>query len=71
MIRIIELYDLIDFCGTDMTIGTDSALHRIVEASDAIVSTAYSHQRTFILEVMGRGCGYLGLVGISNIDLMI
>ena len=31
MIRIIELYDLIDFCGTDMTIGTDSALHRIVE----------------------------------------
>lgn len=46
-----------DFCGTDMTIGTDSALHRIVEAIDAIVSTAYSHQRTFILEVMGRHCG--------------
>ena len=45
-----------------MTIGADSALHRIIEASDAIVSTAYSHQRTFILEVMGRGCGYLGLV---------
>lgn len=47
-----------DFCGTDMTIGTDSALHRIQEAIDAIVSTAYSHQRTFILEVMGRHCGY-------------
>lgn len=47
-----------DFCGTDMTIGTDSALHRIQEAVDAIVSTAYSHQRTFILEVMGRHCGY-------------
>lgn len=46
-----------DFCGTDMTIGTDSALHRIQEAIDAIVSTAYSHQRTFILEVMGRHCG--------------
>ncbi|VEN57208.1 unnamed protein product [Callosobruchus maculatus] len=51
-----------DFCGTDMTIGTDSALHRIIEAIDAIVSTAYSHQRTFIMEVMGRHCGYLGLV---------
>lgn len=46
-----------DFCGTDMTIGTDSALHRIIEAIDAIVSTAYSHQRTFIMEVMGRNCG--------------
>ncbi|XP_022238987.1 ATP-dependent 6-phosphofructokinase-like isoform X1 [Limulus polyphemus] len=52
-----------DFCGTDMTIGTDSALHRIVEAVDAIVTTASSHQRTFILEVMGRQCGYLALVG--------
>merc|ERR1719447_1657086 len=51
-----------DFCGTDMTIGTDSALHRIIEAVDAIMSTAFSHQRTFILEVMGRHCGYLALV---------
>ncbi|XP_014287714.1 ATP-dependent 6-phosphofructokinase isoform X1 [Halyomorpha halys] len=51
-----------DFCGTDMTIGTDSALHRILEAIDAIVYTAYSHQRTFIMEVMGRHCGYLALV---------
>ncbi|CAB4054905.1 pfkA [Lepeophtheirus salmonis] len=34
-----------DFCGTDMTIGTDSALHRIVEAADAIIPTATSHQR--------------------------
>ena len=45
-----------------MTIGTDSALHRIIEAADAIVPTAHSHQRTFILEVMGRHCGYLALV---------
>ena len=50
-----------DFCGTDMTIGTNSALHRIIEAVDAISSTAYSHQRTFIMEVMGRHCGYLAL----------
>lgn len=52
-----------DFCGTDMTIGTDTALHRIIEAIDAIVTTASSHQRTFIMEVMGRHCGYLALVG--------
>ncbi|XP_008216749.1 ATP-dependent 6-phosphofructokinase isoform X1 [Nasonia vitripennis] len=51
-----------DFCGTDMTIGTDTALHRIIESIDAIASTAYSHQRTFIMEVMGRHCGYLALV---------
>ncbi|KAL1430650.1 hypothetical protein MTO96_014842 [Rhipicephalus appendiculatus] len=51
-----------DFCGTDMTIGTDSALHRIMEAVDAIATTASSHRRTFILEVMGRHCGYLAIV---------
>jgi 6-phosphofructokinase 1 len=52
-----------DFCGTDSTIGADTALHRIVEAIDAISSTAASHQRTFIIEVMGRNCGYLALAG--------
>ncbi|XP_014117271.1 PREDICTED: ATP-dependent 6-phosphofructokinase, muscle type [Pseudopodoces humilis] len=51
-----------DFCGTDMTIGTDSALHRIIEIVDAITTTAQSHQRTFVLEVMGRHCGYLALI---------
>uniref|UniRef100_UPI003AAA9F10 ATP-dependent 6-phosphofructokinase, liver type isoform X5 n=1 Tax=Centroberyx gerrardi TaxID=166262 RepID=UPI003AAA9F10 len=51
-----------DFCGTDMTIGADSALHRIMEIVDAIMTTAQSHQRTFVLEVMGRHCGYLALV---------
>jgi 6-phosphofructokinase 1 len=50
-----------DFCGTDMTIGADSALHRIIEAIDAIVTTALSHQRCFVMEVMGRHCGYLAL----------
>jgi 6-phosphofructokinase 1 len=51
-----------DFCGTDMTIGTDTALQRIVEAIDSVVSTAQSHQRAFVIEVMGRHCGYLALV---------
>lgn len=52
-----------DFSGTDMTIGADSALHRITEAVDAINSTAASHQRTFVVKVMGRNCGYLALMG--------
>ncbi len=52
-----------DFFGTDMTIGADTALHRITEALDAISSTAASHQRTFVIEVMGRACGYLALMG--------
>lgn len=51
-----------DFCGTDMTIGTDTALQRIIEAVDSVVSTAQSHQRAFVVEVMGRHCGYLALV---------
>ncbi|MFV0428449.1 MAG: 6-phosphofructokinase, partial [Arachnia sp.] len=51
-----------DMVGTEMTIGTDSALHRITEAIDAISATAESHQRTFIIEVMGRSCGYLALM---------
>ncbi|MCZ7554088.1 MAG: 6-phosphofructokinase [Anaerolineae bacterium UTCFX2] len=52
-----------DMFGTDMTIGADSALHRITEAIDAISSTAASHQRTFVVKVMGRNCGYLALMG--------
>ena len=50
-----------DLVGSDMTIGTDSALTRILEAMDDIASTAASHQRTFVIEVMGRHCGYLPL----------
>jgi 6-phosphofructokinase 1 len=46
-----------------MTIGADTALHRITEAVDAITSTAASHQRSFVVEVMGRRCGYLALMG--------
>lgn len=52
-----------DMAGTDMTIGADTALHRITATIDAITSTAASHQRTFVVEVMGRHCGYLALYG--------
>jgi len=51
-----------DLVGTDTTIGADTALHRIIDAIDQISSTAASHQRTFIIEVMGRHCGYLPLM---------
>ncbi len=50
-----------DLYGTDMSIGVDSALRNIVQALDALISTAASHQRTFVVETMGRNCGYLAL----------
>ena len=52
-----------DIYGTDMTIGADTALHRITDAVDIITSTASSHQRSFVVEVMGRNCGYLAMMG--------
>ncbi|EPD26131.1 6-phosphofructokinase [Actinotignum schaalii] len=52
-----------DMVGTDMTVGTNSALCRIIDAIDALTSTAASHQRVFVVEVMGRRCGYLALMG--------
>ncbi|MFT3945010.1 MAG: 6-phosphofructokinase [Ancrocorticia sp.] len=51
-----------DLVGSDMTVGANSALHRIIEAIDALSSTAAAHQRTFVVEVMGRRCGYLALM---------
>ncbi|MBD3690142.1 6-phosphofructokinase [Nanchangia anserum] len=51
-----------DLVGSDMTIGTDSAMDRILTAIDQLSSTAASHQRTFVVEVMGRHCGYLPLM---------
>eukprot|EP00050_Salpingoeca_kvevrii_P014369 m.35420 g.35420 ORF g.35420 m.35420 type:complete len:820 (-) comp5719_c0_seq1:47-2506(-) len=50
-----------DLIGFSMTIGCDTALHRIVKAVDALITTAASHERTFIVEVMGRDCGFLAL----------
>ncbi len=64
VLRIVGLVGSIDndMSGTDMTIGADTALHRIVEAMDALRSTAASHQRSFVVEVMGRHCGYLAVM---------
>ncbi|MBI2865611.1 MAG: 6-phosphofructokinase [Chloroflexi bacterium] len=50
-----------DLSGTEMAIGVDTALNTAIEAIDRIKDTASSHQRAFVIEVMGRDCGYLAL----------
>lgn len=50
-----------DINGTDLAVGVDTALNTILEAIDRIKDTAASHQRAFLIEVMGRNCGYLAL----------
>jgi 6-phosphofructokinase 1 len=51
-----------DMSGTDATIGCFSALARICEMVDHIEATASSHSRAFVIEVMGRHCGWLALM---------
>ncbi|CAN8100348.1 unnamed protein product [Discula destructiva] len=51
-----------DMSGTDATIGAYSALSRICEMVDYIEATASSHSRAFVVEVMGRHCGWLALM---------
>lgn len=51
-----------DLSGTDATIGCYSALQRICSAVDLIEATASSHSRAFVVEVMGRHCGWLALM---------
>ncbi|KAF8313509.1 phosphofructokinase-domain-containing protein [Cantharellus anzutake] len=51
-----------DMALTDITIGAFTALHRICESIDNISTTASSHSRAFVVEVMGRHCGWLALV---------
>jgi 6-phosphofructokinase 1 len=51
-----------DLTGSDVTIGVDTALNIALEAIDRLKTTASSHQRAFLIEVMGRNCGYLALM---------
>jgi 6-phosphofructokinase 1 len=46
---------------TDMSLGVDTALNNIIHAVDCLKDTASSHDRTFVVETMGRNCGYLAL----------
>lgn len=50
-----------DIACTSFAIGVDTALNTIMEACDRISDTASSHRRVFIVEVMGRECGYLAM----------
>lgn len=52
-----------DIWGTNTSIGVDTALNTILDALDKLRDTASSHERCFLLEVMGRNCGYLALMG--------
>jgi 6-phosphofructokinase 1 len=58
---------------TGMAIGVDTAMNTIVEAVDKIADTATAHDRTFIIEVMGRDCGYLAMTSAiaSGTDLAL
>lgn len=56
-----------DLYGSDITIGTNTALNIALESIDRLKVTASSHGRAFVVEVMGRDCGYLALIsGIAG-----
>jgi len=63
-----------DIWGTNMSIGVDTALNTILMAIDRLRDTASSHNRAFLVEVMGRNCGYLavmaGIIGGAEIVLI-
>jgi 6-phosphofructokinase 1 len=56
-----------DLFGTDVTIGTDTAINITLEAIDRLRTTGSSHRRAFLVETMGRNCGYIALMaGIAG-----
>lgn len=56
-----------DLVGSEPTLGVDTALDVSLESIDRIKTTASSHRRAFLVETMGRRCGYLALVaGITG-----
>jgi 6-phosphofructokinase 1 len=62
-----------DIWGTNMSIGVDTALNTIREAIDKLRDTAASHRRAFLIEVMGRNCGYLAVMAgvISGAEVVL
>jgi 6-phosphofructokinase 1 len=50
-----------DIWGTDMSIGVDTAVNTTMDAVDKLRDTASSHERAFLVETMGRNCGYLAI----------
>lgn len=63
-----------DIYGTDLTIGYDTALNTIIQSVEKIKDTAYSNNRIFIIEVMGKTLGFLALysgIAIGALDILI
>lgn len=62
-----------DIWGTDMAIGVDTAMNTIMDAIDKLRDTASSHGRAFLVEVMGRGCGYLAVLAgiVSGAEMVL
>jgi len=62
-----------DITGTDMALGVDTALNTIMDSIDKLRDTASSHQRVFLVETMGRNCGYLALISgvIGGAELIL
>jgi 6-phosphofructokinase 1 len=62
-----------DIWGTDMAIGVDTAMNTIMDAVDKLRDTASSHGRAFLVEVMGRGCGYLAVLAgiVSGAEMVL
>ena len=52
-----------DLAATEITFGFDTALHTVTDAIDKIHTTAASHHRVMVVEVMGRDCGWIALAG--------
>jgi phosphofructokinase-like protein len=52
-----------DLSATEITFGFDTALHTVTDAIDKIHTTAASHHRVMVVEVMGRDCGWIALAG--------
>lgn len=50
-----------DICGTDYSIGFDTAVNTALDAVDRVRDTAYSHERVFVIEVMGRRNGFIAV----------
>lgn len=63
-----------DMWGTNMAIGVDTALNTLCDAIDKLRDTASSHKRAFLIETMGRNCGYLavmaGVIGGAEVILI-
>ena len=62
-----------DIWGTDMAIGVDTAMNTIMDAIDKLRDTATSHGRAFLVETMGRNCGYLAVMAgiVSGAEMVL